>query len=79
MCLVYDRARREIFELPATAWLAFELCDGRDTDAAAGEFAAAVEPLIAPLDARRRFDEAVERLRSLGLVAPGEISRAVNS
>jgi hypothetical protein len=67
-CLVFTPDDPDIHTLNASAWLVFELCDGRNWDELAREFHEAVEPLRTPAEVRQELLAAIETLERNGIV-----------
>lgn len=67
-CLVYTPDCPNIYTLNSAAWLIFELADGRSWTAAEAVFVDAMQSLIEPDDARRRFRDGFADLAAKGLV-----------
>ncbi len=67
-CLVFDPARRRLFELNLTAWLILELCEGQSFEALASEFRAAIEARLESGGGTRQLARGLRSLSAHGLV-----------
>jgi Coenzyme PQQ synthesis protein D (PqqD) len=67
-CFVYTRNPPALYTLNASAWLVLELCDGRSFRRLKSAFAAAVEPLMSPEDARNYLSATLRNMLKMGII-----------
>lgn len=67
-CIVYDPARRRLFELNLHAWLILELCEGQGPDALTSEYRAVAEPRLETGAAARQLARGLRTLSAYGLI-----------
>jgi hypothetical protein len=67
-CLVFTPDDPCVYTLNASAWLIFELCDGRSWDQMQSDYCAAVSPLTPPAEARQQFEAGITRLEQQKLI-----------
>jgi hypothetical protein len=68
ICLVFTPDNPTLYSLNSTAWLIFELCDGRRLDELENAYYEVVEPLVSREDARREVGRGIEQLEHKGLI-----------
>jgi len=67
-CLVYDPARRRLFELNLHAWLILELCEGQSIGALTSEYRAAAAARVEAGALSRQLTRALRSLSAHGLI-----------
>lgn len=67
-CLVFDPARRRLFELNLHSWLILELCEGQSIDALASEYRAVTEARLETGAAARQLARGLRSLSAHGLI-----------
>jgi hypothetical protein len=67
-CLVFTPDDPCVYTLNASAWLIFELCDGRPWDEMQSAYCAAVAPLTPDSEARQQLEAGIDRLRRQNLI-----------
>jgi hypothetical protein len=68
VCLVFTPDRPRLFSLNPTAWLIFELCDGRRLEDIERAYYDIVEPLVSRNAARQEVGLALAELQQNGIV-----------
>lgn len=68
VCLVFTPDNPKLYSLNPTAWLIFELCDGRRLEELESAYYDIVEPLRSREDVRRDVRGGIEELERMGIV-----------
>lgn len=68
VCLVFTPDRPNLYSLNPTAWLIFELCDGRPMEELENVYYDVAEPLLSREEVSRDVRRAVQDLESKGIV-----------
>jgi Coenzyme PQQ synthesis protein D (PqqD) len=67
-CVIFTPDNPNLYSLNSTAWLVFELCDGRGWRRLERDYYAAVEPLRSPAEARAELRAILFDLERKGVV-----------
>jgi hypothetical protein len=67
-CLVFTPNNPNLYSLNSTAWLVFELCDGRSFEQIKKSYYEAVEPLRSPEEAKSDLVEILVDLENKGIL-----------
>jgi hypothetical protein len=67
-CLVFTPANPNLYSLNSTAWLVFELCDGRSFEQIRKSYYEVVEPLCSPEEADSDLTKILVDLESKGIL-----------
>lgn len=67
-CLVFTPDDPCVYTLNASAWLIFELCDGRPWDELQSAYCEAVSPLTPPAEALQQLEAGIARLELQKLI-----------
>jgi hypothetical protein len=67
-CLVFTPDNPSLYSLNPTAWLIFELCDGRGMEELEDAYYATVEPLLSRDEVSREVRRGLEDLEHKGIV-----------
>jgi hypothetical protein len=67
-CIVFTPDNPSLYSLNSTAWLVFDLCDGRSSARLERDYYKAVEPLRSPEEARSELAAILSDLERKGIV-----------
>ena len=68
LCLVFTPSNPNLYSLNPTAWLIFELCDGRRVEELEHAYYAIVEPLLSREQVSRDVRGGIEELERKGII-----------
>jgi hypothetical protein len=68
VCLVFTPDNPNLYSLNPTAWLIFELCDGRRVEELESAYYAIVEPLLSREQVSREVQGGIEDLERKGII-----------
>jgi hypothetical protein len=72
-CLIFTPDNPNLYSLNSTAWLVFELCDGRTLEHLGDAYYDAIEPLRSPAEAFEELTNILLDLEKKGIVQRTEI------
>jgi hypothetical protein len=75
VCIVFTPDNPNLFTLNSTAWLVFDLCDGRSWRRLEKAYYDAVEPLRSPEEARDELIGVVSDLERKGIIERDRVAR----
>jgi len=77
VCIVFTPDNPNLFTLNSTAWLVFDLCDGRSWKRLQKAYYDAVEPLRSPEEARDELMGVVSDLERKGIIERNPVVRTL--
>jgi hypothetical protein len=75
LCIVFTPDNPNLFTLNSTAWLVFDLCDGRNWKRLQRAYYDAVEPLRTPTEAREELIRILSDLEQKGVIERKPVAR----